>query len=56
MSRNKQLDGSGKYSAMVILLVGVEMATDKSGLQDFYRVVPHTLWNAQLRSSFAPLD
>lgn len=50
--RNKQLDIEKEYKTLVIVLVGVELATDKSGLQDFYRIDPVSIWNTQMQKSF----
>ncbi len=50
----RNLKRSEGYDALIVVLVGVEKATDQASLQDFYVVDSATLWRSELAQSFIP--
>lgn len=42
------------FDFLVVFLVGVEKATDRAGLKDFYVVDASTVWSSELKCSFVP--
>ena len=52
--RNLKLEDDPDADGLVILLIGVEKATDSSSLKDFFIVDTESVWNTWMKKSFKP--
>lgn len=52
--RNLKLDPDSGKDGLIVMLVGIEQATDQGSLEDFFRVDAETIWAENMKRSFKP--
>lgn len=52
--RDMKLDKNSGMDLLLIILIGVDRATDRSSLKDFYSITPDLLWKERLNGTFTP--
>lgn len=54
MTHYRNMQCSQNLDYLIVILVGIEKATDRASLKDFYVVDTSAVWNSELKCSFEP--